>query len=79
MAERNYDGVGSPSDLPSLDRNVGSWGKSGSRFRATGGPFVATSGSSHPDETFVGRIEKDFDFLDYHFGPDGLSVAKNTV
>jgi hypothetical protein len=41
MVERNYDGVGSPSDLPSLDRNVGSWGKSGSRFRAAGCPFVA--------------------------------------
>ncbi len=33
----------------------------------------------HPDKTFIGRIEKGFDFLGYHFGPDGLSVAKKTV
>jgi hypothetical protein len=26
-------------------------------------PLIAKSGSSHPDETFVGRIEKGFDFL----------------
>ncbi len=33
----------------------------------------------HPDKTFIGRIEKGFDFLGYHFGPDGLSVAKKTI
>ena len=33
----------------------------------------------HPDKTFIGRIEKGFDFLGYHFGPDGLSVATKTV
>ncbi len=33
----------------------------------------------HPDKTFIGRIEKGFDFLRYRFGPEGLSVAKNTV
>ncbi len=33
----------------------------------------------HPDKTFIGRIEKGFDFLGYHFGPYGLSVAKKTV
>ena len=31
------------------------------------------------DKTFIGWIEKGFDFLGYHFGPDGLSVAKKTV
>jgi hypothetical protein len=30
----------------------------------------------HPDKTFIGRISKGFDFLGYHFGPDGLTVAK---
>ena len=44
-----------------------------------GAVHCITSGSSHPDETFVGRIEKDFDFLDYHFGPAGLSVAEKTI
>ncbi len=33
----------------------------------------------HPDKTFIGRIERGFDFLGYHFGPDGLSVAKKIV
>ncbi len=25
-----------------------------------------------PDKTFIGRIEKGFDFLGYHFSPEGL-------
>ncbi len=33
----------------------------------------------HPDKTFIGRIERGFDFLGYHFGPEGLSVAKKTI
>ncbi len=33
----------------------------------------------HPDKTFVGRIERGFDFLGYHFGPAGLPVAVKTV
>ncbi|MEE9184626.1 MAG: hypothetical protein V3U39_09155 [Acidimicrobiia bacterium] len=33
----------------------------------------------HPDKTFIGRIEKGFDFLGCHFAPDGLCVAKKTV
>jgi hypothetical protein len=33
----------------------------------------------HPDKTFIGRIEKGFDFLGYHFSPDGLSVAEKTI
>ena len=33
----------------------------------------------HPDKTFIGRIERGFDFLGYHFGPDGLSVATKTI
>ena len=33
----------------------------------------------HPDKTYVGRIEKDFDFLGYHFGPEGLRLAKATL
>ena len=32
----------------------------------------------HPDKTFIGRIERGFDFLGDRFGPEGLSVAKNT-
>ena len=32
----------------------------------------------HPDKTFIGRIAKGFDFLGYHFGPEGLTVAAKT-
>ena len=32
----------------------------------------------HPDKTFVGRIEKGFDFLSYHVNPAGLTVAHDT-
>ena len=35
--------------------------------------------SKHPDKTFVGRIEKGFDFLGYHFSRTGLTVAKATI
>ncbi len=30
----------------------------------------------HPDKTFIGRIERGFDFPGYHFSPAGLTVAK---
>jgi RNA-directed DNA polymerase len=33
----------------------------------------------HPDKTLIGRIEKGFDFLGYHFSPEGLSVAEKTI
>jgi hypothetical protein len=33
----------------------------------------------HPDKTFIGRIEKGFDFPGYHFSPEGLSVAAKTI
>jgi RNA-directed DNA polymerase len=33
----------------------------------------------HPDKTFIGRIERGFDFLGYHFSPAGLTIAKETV
>ena len=33
----------------------------------------------HPDKTFIGPIEKGFDFPGYHFRHEGLSVAEKTV
>jgi len=33
----------------------------------------------HPDKTFIGRIDKGFDFLGYHFSPEGLSVSEKTI
>ena len=33
----------------------------------------------HPDKTFIGKIEKGFDFLGYHFSRQPLKVAEKTV
>jgi hypothetical protein len=33
----------------------------------------------HPDKTLIGRTERGFDFLGYHFKPEGLSVADQTI
>ncbi len=33
----------------------------------------------HPDKTFIGWIERGFDFLGYHFSRAGLSVGKQTI
>jgi hypothetical protein len=38
----------------------------------------ASENPSHK-RSLVRRIERGFDFLRYRFGPEGLSVAKNTV
>jgi hypothetical protein len=32
----------------------------------------------HQDKTFNGLIEKAFDFLGFHFSPEGFSVAEKT-
>ena len=32
----------------------------------------------HPDKTFIGKAVRGFDFLGYHFGPQGLKVATDT-
>lgn len=33
----------------------------------------------HPDKTAMGKTEKGFDFLGFHFSPEGLSVAEKTI
>lgn len=33
----------------------------------------------HPDKTLIGRTERGFDFLGYHFGPEGLAIAQKTL
>ena len=33
----------------------------------------------HPDKTFIGRIERGFDFLGYYFSRTGLTVARATI
>ena len=32
-----------------------------------------------PEKTLIGRIERGFDFLGYHFGPKGLTLADKTI
>ncbi len=32
----------------------------------------------HPDKTYIGKIENGFDFLGYHFSPQGLRIANIT-
>jgi hypothetical protein len=32
----------------------------------------------HPGKTFVGRVERGFDFLGYRLSPNGLTVARQT-
>ena len=32
----------------------------------------------HPDKTFIGKVEKGFDFLGYHFSVQGLRIANIT-
>ena len=33
----------------------------------------------HPDKTFIGRIERGFDFLGYRFTPGTLTLAQQTI
>jgi RNA-directed DNA polymerase len=35
--------------------------------------------AKHPDKTFIGRIERDLDFLGYHFLLGSIAVAGKTV
>ncbi len=44
-----------------------------------GGMLGSLGLEKHPDKTFIGRIERGFDFLGYHFGPEGLCLAAKTI
>jgi hypothetical protein len=41
--------------------------------------LAALNLEKHPDKTLIGKIERGFDFLGYHFSPAGLAVAKKTI
>jgi len=43
------------------------------------GIFTTLGLEKHPNKTFIGRVEKGFDFLGYHLWPDRLTVAQATV
>ena len=33
----------------------------------------------HSDQTFIGHVSREFDFLGYSFGPSGLNIARKTL
>jgi RNA-directed DNA polymerase len=41
--------------------------------------FAALRLEKHPDKTFIGKIARGFDFLGYHFSPQGLAIAEATL
>ncbi len=41
--------------------------------------FATLRLEKQPDKTFIGKIERGFDFLGYHFSPMGLRVATDTI
>jgi hypothetical protein len=41
--------------------------------------FAQLNVEQHPDKTFIGRIEKEFDFLGYHYCRKPLRVAHVTI
>lgn len=49
------------------------------RRACIGMQLAAVDLEKHPDKTFVGRIDKGFDFLGYRFDGAGMTVARATV
>jgi len=47
--------------------------------RVLNSTFAELKVSQHPEKTFIGRIERGFDFLGYHFSRRELAVAKATI
>ena len=41
--------------------------------------LAALNLNKHPDKTFIGRIEKGFDWLGYHLSPAGVRLAAKTL
>jgi hypothetical protein len=41
--------------------------------------LATVSLEKHPEKTFIGRVEKGFDFLGYRFSPVGRRIARKTV
>ncbi len=49
-------------------------------IRTVNETLAALKVEQHPDKTFIGRIERGFDFLGYRFQSDGLAgVARQTI
>jgi hypothetical protein len=41
--------------------------------------FAELGLEKHPDKTFIGRVERGFDFLGYHLAPGRVTLARSTV
>ena len=48
-------------------------------IRALNQTFEGLKLAKHPDKTAMGRVERGFDFLGYHFTPQGISLATQTL
>jgi RNA-directed DNA polymerase len=55
------------------------WCKLKEAMRVLNETFNELSLEKHPDRTSTDRTEKGFDFLGFHFSPEGLSVAEKTI
>lgn len=53
-------------------------GKLRQAVRVVNRTFAALDLEKAPNKTFIGRVEKDFDFLGYHVSPHGLTVSEQT-
>ena len=67
----------SPVGVPQTD-GIGT-GKLRRAVALLNGIFTTLGLEKHPNKTFIGRIEKGFDFLGYCLWPDRLTVAQATV
>jgi RNA-directed DNA polymerase len=47
--------------------------------RVVNQPLNVLQLEKHPEKTFIGKIERGFEFLGYHFRPGRLTVAQTTV
>ena len=48
-------------------------------IRAVNSTLEELQVEQHPDKTYIGPVERGFDFLGYSFTPEGLGVAPRTV
>jgi len=47
--------------------------------RVLNGCFEELKVVQHPDKTFIGKIERGFDFLGYYFSKEGLRLSSSAV
>ena len=75
--EGNPDLSGASPDIRAPMSGIG--GKLPLRQTWSEQPILAINGPSNLDKIFVGRTERGFDFLGYHFSRSGLRLAEATI